>query len=309
MKKQLLVTLTFLLSFTTTFAANLYVGRGGSIQQAIDAANPGDTINIAKGRYVENITIPGSKTGLTIMGQGSNKTLIISEGGNLNPKFAPRDVAADIIIDIFAAGVTISNVGIQHPVGGTEKRDIGVFFRPPAVNGRLSRSEVERNRTGNLEPTKPGSRGVLIFRATGISIDNNEFEGNYQDHIHLPTSATKVINNEVEDATRIGIVVIQETDTSLSVDNMIMSNEVSGSGTDGIQIQGDSNSAMNNEVEENAGAGIRLCGPSSSPACVAPGGAVTASYNVVTKNELEDNAGGDVLDFGSNNSVSDNNQD
>lgn len=309
MKKQLFIPLTFLMSASTAFAANLYVAPGESIQQSINAAAPGDTINLNKGRYVENITIPGDKTGLTILGQGANKTRLISDGGNLNPKFAPQNVAADIIVDVFAAGVTISNISIQHPAGVTEKRDIGVFFRPPAMNGRLTHSEIERQRTGNLEPTRPGSRGLLIFRATGISVDNNEFEGNYEDHIHLPTSASKIINNEIEDATRLGIVVIQETESSLSIDNLIMSNEVSGSGTDGIQIQGDNNSVINNEVEENTGAGIRLCGPASTPACVAPGGSVTASNNVVTKNELEDNLGGGLLDFGSNNSVRKNTRD
>jgi len=296
-------------NITTVFADILYVSPGENIQSTINIANAGDTIKLAKGTYVENITIPADKTGLTLIGEGSGKTQIISDGGDLNPKFAPATVPADIIIDIFAAGVTISKIGILHPEGETSKRDIGVFFRPPAINGRLSKCEIQRSRSGNLEPTAPGSRGLLIFRATGITIDKNEFEGNYEDHIHLPTSATTVVKNEIEDATRLGIVVIQESETSLSEENMIISNEVSGNGSDGIQIQGDNNTIMGNEVEENHGAGIRICGPSSNPACVAPGSITTASYNVITKNELEDNANGNLLDFGTNNSISKNSED
>ena len=309
MNRVILIAAALLLSISHSIAASLHVGPGESIQAAINAANPGDTIMLGKGTYVENITIPADKTGLTISGKGAKKTVIVSGGGNLNPKFAPAGVPADIIIDIFAADVTIRMLAIEHPVGETDKRDIGVFFRPPAVNGSLTKCEIARYRTGILEPTAPGSRGLLIFRATGISVKKNDFEGNYEDHIHLPTSATTVVDNEVEDATRLGIVVIQENETSLSVDNMIIGNEVSGSGSDGIQIQGDNNSVIKNEVEENQGAGIRLCGPTSVPACVAPGGLATASDNLVSKNESEDNAGGDILDFGTNNIVSKNDVD
>jgi len=306
MKRVIPIFAAMLLCVTHSIAASLYVGPGESIQDAINNAVAGDTIMLSKGTYVENITIPADKTGLTISGKGAKKTVIESDGGNLNRKFAPAGVPADIIVDIFAADVTIRKLAIVHPAGETDKRDIGVFFRPPAVNGSLTKCEIARYRTGFLEPTAPGSRGLLIFRATGISIVKNDFEGNYEDHIHLPTSGTKVVNNEVEDATRIGIVVIQENATSLSVDNMIIGNEVSGSDSDGIQIQGDNNTVINNEVEENQGAGIRLCGPSSIPACVAPGGLATASDNVVSKNESEENAGGDILDFGTNNTVSNN---
>ena len=84
---------------------------------------------------------------------------------------------------------------------------------------------------------------------------------------------------------------------------------MSGSGSDGVQIQGDNNVVMNNEVEENNGAGIRLCGPASNPACVAPGSNATASNNVISKNELEDNIGGNILDFGTDNNVSKNDVD
>ena len=309
MFKLLSVLTTFLIGVSAAFAATLSVGPGESIQDAINFSAPGDTIELAAGKYIENITIPNTKTGLIIIGKGANKTRIISAGGDINPKFAPATVPADIVIDIFAANVSISKLRVVHPAGETFKRDIGIFFRPPAVNGTVTKCKVKRKRSGVLEPTAPGSRGLLIFRATGINIVKNDFEGNYEDHIHLPTSGTRVMKNDVEDATRLGIVVIQETATSDSSDNIIMANDVSGSGSDGIQIQGDSNYITGNEVEKNNGAGIRLCGPSSTPACVAPGGSASADNNVVSNNESEDNAGGNILDFGSNNIVRNNDTD
>jgi len=306
MKRIVSILGIFLSGMSYVLASTLYVGPGESIQDAINFSSPGDTIKIAAGTYVGNITIPNSKTGLSLVGKGGSKTVIMSDGGDANPKFAPAAVPADIVIDIFAADVSIRKLGVVHPSGITLKRDIGIFFRPPAVNGLVHKCDIERNRQGNLEPTVPGSRGLLIFRAGGITISKNDFSGNYEDHIHLPTGGTTVVKNEVEGATRIGIVVIQESATSNSSENIISKNEVSDSGRDGIQIQGDNNVITNNEVEENGGAGIRLCGPSSTPSCVAPGGSVSADNNVVTKNETEDNAGGDILDFGGNNTLSNN---
>lgn len=306
MNKIISILVFMIISISPVYSANIFVGAGESIQDAINYSSPGDVILLDKGTYIENITIPKSKTGLSIVGKGEDKTSIVSDGGDLNPKFAPPTVPADIVIDIFAAEVSISELSVLHPEGVTLKRDIGIFFRPPAVNGLVSDCEIERKRSGNLEPTAPGSRGVLIFRATGITITENDFEGNYEDHIHLPTSGTTVTDNEVEDATRLGIVVIQESATSSSINNIIMSNEVTGSGSDAIQIQGDNNVVSDNEVEDNMGAGIRLCGPTSSPSCVAPGGLVSADNNTVTDNEIEDNNGGNILDFGNNNNVSNN---
>ena len=155
-------------------AADIYVNPGQSIQGAINFASPGDTIVLGEGTFVENITIPNSKTGLSIVGQGSDDTTIVSDGGDVNPKNAPATVPADIIIDIFAANVTISDLSVVHPEGETLKRDIGIFFRPPAVNGMVSNCEIERERTGFLEPTRPGSRGnTTIVKASASPPANN----------------------------------------------------------------------------------------------------------------------------------------
>ena len=104
-------------------------------------------------------------------------------------------------------------------------------MRPPAQHATLSNLVVERLRSGDvLEPTAPGSRGLLVFQATGTTVRNSLFRGNYEDHIHLPASATVVLNNEVSGATHLGIAIIQETAGSLSVANVLIGNRVSASG-------------------------------------------------------------------------------
>lgn len=318
MKGKLVAGLSLLIASQTLLAADLYVsttGSGldclestpcGSIQQAVDVSYPGDEIHVAEGTYFENVSIggpgnPNAKPGITISGEGDDDTIVISNGGK---GMRPAGVMADIIFDIWSADVTIEKLRIVHPKESATKRDIGVFVGPPAINAKLKKCTIVRKRLGSgleLEPTKPGSRGVLVFRAPGAVITKNEFEGNYEDHIHMPTQASKITKNEVSDATRIGIVIIQESAGSNSTGSLIEDNEVEGSASDGIQIQGDNNIVVGNEVEDSGGAAIKLCGIDEVNDCLQPFDAWSeASNNTVRNNDLEDNAAG-LVDNGSYN--------
>lgn len=318
MKGKFVAGLSLLVISHTLWAANLYVSTHGSsldclkaspcgsIQQAVDVSYSGDKIHVAEGTYFENVSIggpgnPNAKPGITISGKGDDDTIVVSNGGK---GMRPGGVLADIVFDIWSANVTIEKLRIVHPEAIATKRDIGVFVGPPAMNATLKKCTIIRKRLGsNLEPTKPGSRGILVFRAPGAVITKNEFEGNYQDHIHMPTQASKITKNEVNDATRIGIVIIQESAESNSTGSLIKDNEVEGSGSDGIQIQGDNNIVIKNEVEDSGGAAIKLCGIDEVNDCLQPFDAWSeASNNIIRKNDFEDNAA-ELVDNGSGNTV------
>lgn len=118
-------------------------------------------------------------------------------------------------------------------------------FRPPAINGRVSKCHIGRQRTGDaLEPTSQECRGIFVLHATGVEISQNEFNGNHEDHIHLPNNGSLIEKYEIKGAMRIGIAVIRESAMSLSVNNVICANEVENSASDGIQIQGDNNEPL-----------------------------------------------------------------
>ncbi|CAB9498922.1 Cell surface protein [Seminavis robusta] len=276
----------------------------GSIQAAVDVASEGATISIGSGTFVENIRI--MTAGLTLESEDEENQATIESAGGVPDQQAPADVPVDVVVDLLAPNITLENLSIRHPMGPATKRDVGVFVRPPAVNATLSNLVVERYRTGEpLEPFAPGSRGLLVFRATGVVCEDSTFRGNYQDHIHLPTSESHIEDNIVANATRLGIVIIQETPDSLSIDNVIKENTVSGIAGDGIQIQGDRNSFIDNTVFGCAGYGIHLCGANSNPPCVPPGQMANASQNQLSGNFLWNNdlGLGEPADFGVENYI------
>lgn len=315
MKKSTLGTglaCSFLLS--AVHAATLHVESGGygsscsaidpcgSIQQAVNLATASDQIRIGEGSFVENVEIPPGKNGLEISGKGMDRTTVTSAGG-LSGKFAPAGVPLDAVFDIFSADISLEKMTISHPAGTPVKRDIAVFVRPPASNTEISQCRIRRDRdSGNLEPTQPGSRGIFVIRAGGTEIEKNQFRGNYEDAIHIPAPDSEIVKNDILDAPRLGIVIIQETTDSNSRGNVIMKNSVIGSGSDGIQIQGDQSLVAKNTVSGSGGAGIRLCGAQVGD-CVAPGDAAVAESNSISKNMLSDNAGGAIVDDGTGNSI------
>ena len=307
---SIFVSVFLFLAYTNAYAGKLFVDASGSgtackknnpcptIQQAVGIASAGDTIKVEAGTYTENIIIPPGKDNLTISGDNGN-TIVVSAGG-IPGLQAPPGVDVDIIFDIRSPGVTIKHLNTVHPAIETSKRDLGFFVRPPAVNTTIKQCVIERNRTGTLEPTAPGSRGILVFRATGTVISKNAFLGNYEDHVHIPASQTEISQNKIRDATRIGIAIIQESATSFSTGNLVSQNNVSNSGTDGIQIQGDDNDVIRNKVSGSGGAGIKLCGAGD---CVAPGTNAVADGNTVIRNKLNNNTGGNIINDGTNNTI------
>ncbi len=59
-------------------ARTIKVSEGDSIQAAIDAADPGDTIKIKPGTYAENVLV--TKNDITIKGSGAHRTEIVPPG-------------------------------------------------------------------------------------------------------------------------------------------------------------------------------------------------------------------------------------
>lgn len=105
-----LIILLALLVFPSTAAAaeTRYVSPGESIQVAIDAANPGDTIIINGGEYAEAIEI--TKNNLTIASSGGTVKLY---GDNRDPV-----ITFSFVSDITLSGLAIMNADTEGRGGG-----------------------------------------------------------------------------------------------------------------------------------------------------------------------------------------------
>jgi hypothetical protein len=90
-----------------------------SIQAAVTAANPGDTIKVCRGIYMEQVTIPAGKDGLTLFSEGAFQAIIKAPLVMTDPKAIVRVSGSQ--------NVTIRHFTITGPgTGGCDSIRYGV---------------------------------------------------------------------------------------------------------------------------------------------------------------------------------------
>jgi len=100
------------------------------IQDAIDAANSGDVVDVAAGTYAENVTIPAGKDNLKLIGAGSDTTTISITSGAAIETGSP---------------ITVEGFSIQGPgrPGDGIPKTTAFKFRPPGSDGEPTSGTVE----------------------------------------------------------------------------------------------------------------------------------------------------------------------
>ena len=81
-----------------------------TIQSAVDAAMPGDKIKVCRGVYIEQVTIPAGKNGLTLFAESALQAIIKAPPVMVDPKAIVRVSAAQ--------DVTLRHFTITGPGGG-----------------------------------------------------------------------------------------------------------------------------------------------------------------------------------------------
>ncbi len=150
---------------TALLTGDQLVGAGMSIQAAIDAADPGDTITVGDGTYNENLSIAKNITLLSENGRATTIIEGISSVGSLGAIVISSNTTA---VQIGDTGMGFTIIGIDNGAPGVE--NAAVYFQGSHSGATLRDNEIQAN----------GDHGLLTeYGATidGFVIDNNEFSG------------------------------------------------------------------------------------------------------------------------------------
>ena len=261
-----------------------------NIQDAIDAANSGDTINVAAGTYVEQIIIDKS-----IILQGASKETTIIE-------YPPAPVSNQYLVLVNADDVTINGfkllghfatdnraVYIVHSkktgliVENNEIQGfIGVFGN--LINGQIRNNIIGTNRKGIYVP---GGNNLLNLLIEGNTIESAEGAGSYHyncgavymDHVtHViiqgntmrdftsSTDPSITAGRGIEGSHNSYITISGNTFENIRdaitmwivTDINIDKNTITNSDRYGINIKGQNINIINNEITGSGDSGVNI---------------------------------------------------
>lgn len=239
------------------------------VQEAVNAAKAGDTIEVHSGTYYENVDLnkPLSLKGVDT-GAGAP---VVDAGGN----GCAITLSADKIALMGFVATNSSNSRGQAGISVMSSNNI-IMGNRVLNNGQfgiyLDKSASGNIITGNI--VERNAKDGICFKSAcndNIIIDN-DFCNNAADGIYLSGSDNNIISdNDIRGNGDFGIHF------SKGYNNNITANVVTNNGDNGMHITWDSsyNDILRNEITGNEGYGIHLSGSSSS----------TISDNVVRDNE------------------------
>ena len=252
-----LLLLTFLiLTLCSGIGAAAEVRPGGSIQAAVNSANPdGDTIVVYPGTYTENIEI--TKNNLVLMAASPNPD---------DTKIVPKDINKSVIFvkarpnlvikgfTISGAATDLSGIYLEGCNGCTIENNkflndaLGVYVKN-SVNTTIRNNLATRT----SEAGKIG-RGVNIEGSEITAVLSNTIS-NHRYGIYFSGSQSNTISgNSISQCADNGIVIEKNSNN-----NVLESNTVSSNGKRGIYLKDSGKSSLkNNFVSSNGGNGIEI---------------------------------------------------
>ena len=307
------------------YAASHTVHPGESIQAAIDAAQPGDSIKVRAGTYHENLYV--SKDNIELEGAGAGQTIL------LPPEVATPSPCVGDDGSIF--GAVCVGLG-EDPVEGFELEGFTIEgFANGAFLVNTVKAEVENNVFANNE-----EYGAFYNDSTGGRFHDNVAYGSHEAGLYFGDSGNadaRIEDNEVYD-NAFGILIrdaangrVRENyahdngfgiflvDTGESPptpsgwrvrDNQVVNNSaffhLDEGGPEGIDISGggivlaggSNNDIRENRVNDNVPSGASLISGGIAFLDATPLGGTPVSDNLIRRNQLEGNEPYDINDQG-----------
>ncbi len=216
-----------------TSAAELHVGRADgykTIQDAVNAATPGDAVIVAPGTYVENVFV--------------NKLLTIRSSDGAASTIVQAAVANDNVFSLTGADVRISGFTI---VGLHGSSGVGIDHASRCV---ITNNIIYAN-----------IRGVYLQSSTDNEVSNNNLTNNGYG-VYLDYSSNNTISNNVAmyergmpNGSALGDGIFMDTSAS----NTISNNDLSNNHAFGISLyESSNNTIVGNVIAANDQFGVRL---------------------------------------------------
>ena len=199
----------------------LIVAPGETIQAAINAASPGDTVMVNPGTYTEDLTL---RSDVSVAGAGFNATTLRGTG-------TKSVVTAVNVTNSQFQGFTITRSGTSSSHAGVDIRGGNVLFS----NNRI---------TGNQNGAQIYTASSSIFR-NNIVEKNGYSDGTFVKYGIIVLHSTPLIaNNVVVSNTGVGIYIGWDDSTGTQVIN----NTVVGNTDSGIWCYSEANATIKNNI-------------------------------------------------------------
>ena len=303
-------------------------GGYATIQEAVDAANAGDTIMVAAGNYAETVTI--STANLKIL--GANASVMAHDGGDLNAGRGTESIVTGKFV-LNADGATISGFEITGSTDAIRVNTGGQALDNITISNNYIHDTTDSpiraglgfgggigsddwSITGNLIDSIVGNArtGMVLFNIDGLTVTNNVINhdvaastGRRGINLDGVLNAT-VSNNTVNlglvaptDATAAAAAApwaIQISMSDRAVENVNVSgNTISGasSGVSGLSQRGMTNVDITGNTVSNVITGVVLNAGSAPPLAAGvtmdvdvTGNSISATTNAIFVRDLHD---------------------
>lgn len=197
---------------TGTVAGTITVRPGESIQDAIDTAAEGATIEVQSGTYYENVVVNKRLTlrgiGYPVVDAGDDGSAItLSADGITIEGFAVKNAAGIVMagIDVGSDGNTIQDNVIENCENGillydSSRNDLeGNTIEDCDNHGIYLLSDCDRNNITNNKVSRSYSDGIMLFKSTRNTLTGNTVEDCDCGIYLLDSSDNKIFKNSMID--------------------------------------------------------------------------------------------------------------